>query len=86
MTNLYRKKPVVIKAVQYDGTNQAALAEFTNNQVDMDTETETISVWDKLHYTWVKFYKDDWIIKGIRNEFYPCNGQVFLETYEKVED
>lgn len=28
----------------------------------------------------------DWIIKGIRGEFYPCKPDIFEETYEKVEE
>jgi hypothetical protein len=28
----------------------------------------------------------DWIIKGIKGEFYPIKNSIFLETYEKVEE
>lgn len=27
----------------------------------------------------------DWIIKGIKGEFYPIKNDIFLESYEKVE-
>lgn len=30
--------------------------------------------------------KGDWIIKGIKGEFYPIKNDIFLETYEKVEE
>jgi hypothetical protein len=39
-------------------------------------------VYDKLHSTWVFVYTGDWIIKGIRGEFYPCRPDVFAESYE----
>lgn len=29
---------------------------------------------------------DDWIIKGVKGEFYPCKPDIFKETYERVED
>ena len=29
---------------------------------------------------------NDWIIKGVKGEFYPCKNEIFDETYEKVED
>jgi hypothetical protein len=28
----------------------------------------------------------DWIIKGVKGEFYPCKPDIFEQTYEKVED
>jgi hypothetical protein len=28
----------------------------------------------------------DWIIKGVNGEFYPVKNDIFLKTYEKVED
>ena len=29
--------------------------------------------------------QDDWIIKGVKGEFYPCKPEIFEETYERVE-
>lgn len=28
----------------------------------------------------------DWIIRGVQGEFYPCKDEIFVETYEPVED
>lgn len=30
--------------------------------------------------------KDDYIIKGVQGEFYPCKPDIFTSTYEKVEE
>lgn len=38
----------------------------------------------RLHDTWVSFQYDDWIVKGVQGEFYPCRPDVFAETYERV--
>ena len=31
-------------------------------------------------------YGKDYIIRGVRGELYPCEKEIFEETYEKVED
>lgn len=33
----------------------------------------------------MKVSLDDWIIKGIQGEFYPCKSEIFAATYEAVE-
>jgi hypothetical protein len=91
----YRKKPVVIEAVQFDGNNIEELQEFCMvnapsffqavDEEDRDDDPEiTAQVWDKLHSTWVGVKDGQWIIKGIQGEFYPCDPDVFEATYEKV--
>ena len=30
--------------------------------------------------------RSDWLIQGVRGELYPCEGSIFMETYEKVEE
>lgn len=41
-------------------------------------------VWDKVQSCWVTVKRNDWIIKGIKGEFYPCGHDVFRETYERM--
>ena len=41
-------------------------------------------VWDKLHNTWVGVKQNQWIIRGIQGEYYPCDPDVFSETYEAL--
>lgn len=43
-------------------------------------------VWDKLHSTWVGVKDGQWIIRGIQGEFYPCDDEVFRESYIEVLD
>jgi hypothetical protein len=87
---IYRKKPVEVQAIQWTGDNARALVEFTGKKFDVFTEPcqedldATASVFDMLHSTWVLCYTGDWIIRGIRGEFYPCRDDVFRETYEEV--
>ncbi len=49
-----------------------------------DDPEATASVFDELHFTWVLVYDGDWIIRGIKGEFYPCRPDVFAATYDEV--
>lgn len=40
---------------------------------------------DDLHGTWVNVSTRDWIIRGVQGEFYPCQPDVFAETYQLAE-
>lgn len=87
----YRKKPVVIDAVQWTGNNASQLFDFAelcfdiiepNERQYTDDPDATAQIFDKLHSTWVLVYDGDYIIRGIKGEFYPCREEVFNETYE----
>lgn len=51
-----------------------------------DDETITAEVYDYLHQTWVGVRDNDFIIKGSREEFYPCDPIVFESKYELIEE
>jgi len=77
--NNYRKKPVVIEAIQWTGDTHSVVsfmggcAEFDNYSVYIQTlEGE------------MKASLGDYIIKGVKGEFYPCKPDVFEQTYEPV--
>lgn len=87
----FRKKPVEIEAVQWTGDNWYFLREWTDdkfNVLDEEDRTDdpdaTAEVLDDLHSTWVLVYTGDWIIKGVKGEFYPCRNEVFEATYEEA--
>lgn len=90
----WRKKPVVIDARQWTGTNEHVLRDFAGHHFaildaqdreNSDDPEATAQILDDLHSTWVLVYTGDWIIKGIRGEFYPCRHGVFVDTYEPEE-
>lgn len=89
----FRKRPVEVTAMVWDGTEQAFQSIFIwtgcrfrmiprTYRVDPDITAE---VWDVLHSTWVGARVGQYIIKGVRQEFYPCDPDVFASTYEAVE-
>lgn len=90
----YRKKPVVIEARQFDGTYQCArslLAWMLYDCYDcsMWHYSEVDNFCDELKITTLEGVhsakKGDYIIKGVKGEFYPCKPDIFEMTYEPVE-
>lgn len=88
----YRKKPVEITAVRFDGHNLDELETFTlgfrfkAESTDMNGGPQVAEVWNHLHNTWVGVKVGDWIIQGVQGEFYPRDDQVFAATYEAVSE
>ncbi|WP_208450231.1 hypothetical protein [Burkholderia anthina] len=98
MTNQYRKKPVVIEAFElpiapYDGsTNEiheenvwsfiawAKKVGFTNWTSEGDGYIAIDTLEGKMTAS-----PGDWIIKGVKGEFYPCKPDIFAVTYEAAE-
>jgi hypothetical protein len=87
----YRKKPVDVAALRWTGDNDAELTRFTGSLFNtLPTEGQvydpefTAEVFDKLHSRWIPLRTGDWILRGVRGEFYPCEESVFAETYEQV--
>lgn len=87
----FRKRPVEIEAIQFDGTNHGDIEAFTNGLFrevapeDRGDDPEIVAeVYDKLHSTWVGVKVGNWITKGIRGEHYPIADDVLADTYEAV--
>lgn len=81
----YRKKPVVIEAIQLDYSiqSQEVCIAFTNGKAKKGLDGSVII--ETLEGNMVGV-TGDFIIKGINGEFYPCKPDIFEKTYEKVED
>ena len=86
----YRKKPVVIDAIQYcfDEVNkckeeiQDDIADFMNKNITIiDDKIEIDTLEGPIHAS-----INDYIIKGVQGEFYPCKPDIFEQTYEKVKE
>ena len=89
----FKKKPVVIEAVQWTGENLKEIIDF-------------IGLHESVHKLTWEGYEDlvrreglkiftlegshmasvgDWIIKGVKGEAYPCKPDIFSMTYDAVE-
>ena len=82
MINTYRKKPVSIMAMQFTGDNLDLLIEFCGRDLLVDGECIFIRSLEGH----VAVSKDDYIICGIKGEFYPCKPDIFEKSYELVND
>jgi hypothetical protein len=79
----YRKLPVVIEAVQFDGRNSADIHEFCG-EIAREPVGEDFMEIVTIEGV-MKAIKGDFIIKGVNGEFYPCKEEIFNKTYEVVE-
>ena len=83
----YRKKPVVIEVVQWNGNNTYEIQDFIENgDWTWVQGSEGFDLY--IHTLEGKMFAnvDDYIIKGVQGEFYPCKPDIFEMTYEKVEE
>lgn len=78
----YRKKPAVIEAIRFIGSNYEEIREF----IDQNTLCSDSSIVIPTLEGDMVAQKGDYIIKGVQGEFYPCKPEIFKETYEKVEE
>lgn len=89
----YRKKPVVIEAEQFTGDNFEKIIKFIGEQnlvaqefdTDISKEFPTEIHIKTLEGTMIAS-RYDYIIKGIKGEFYPCKPDVFHKTYDMAYD
>lgn len=87
----FRKLPVEIEARQFDGSLESAMlvldwihshkgearrctAPSGHNGLAIRTLEGTMVV-----------EPDDWVIQGVKGEFYPCKPEIFASTYEAVD-
>jgi hypothetical protein len=79
----YRKKPVVIEAVQWNGTNVKEVFDFMKwrNASHDERQGLVIHTLEGNHDA----TPGDFIIKGVKGEFYPCKPDIFAMTYESAD-
>lgn len=80
MIKRFQKKPVVIEAIQFTGNNVNDIKEFTNYNASVCNGELNIYTLEGNMIASI----GDWIIKGIKGEFYPCKPDIFEQTYEEV--
>ena len=78
---LYRKKPVVIEARQYDGLNGDAVMTWVTGRPPIEPMAGAFINIHTLEGT-MRAEIGDWIIKGVKGEFYPIKPDIFAFTYE----
>jgi hypothetical protein len=85
MIQKFRKKPVEIEAVQFTRSNWVEVKTFTNETA------HSFTIIDEIAHCIIPTLEGqhiateyDWIIKGVKGEFYSCKPDIFEQTYEAV--
>lgn len=82
----YRKKPVVIEAVHWDGNKISEVTDWIEKGLENNT---IVRISDDVIITTLegqmKASPGDYIIKGVNGEFYPCKPDIFEKTYEQAD-
>lgn len=93
MTARYRKRPVVIEAAQWLPGDLVAAGRVIGwlmaHNVDFFHETgrgKTTTIEIRTLEGVMTGDPGDWIIRGVKGEFYPCKPDIFAATYEPVEE
>ena len=86
----FRKKPVIIEAHQFTGDNHAQILAWARPNLGEDALTAAqimkLPIYIPTLEGEMKANPGDWIIKGVKGEFYPCKPDIFAATYEPVEE
>lgn len=86
----YRKKPVVIEAIVFTRDNFEEVVEFTNGtahtlRIERRPNGKCTCIIPTLEGQHIAT-EGDYIIRGVKGEYYPCKPDIFKQTYEEAED
>lgn len=84
----FRKKPVIIEAHQLppiDVDPSDELVEYLSQIPGGSSERDGCFAIETLEGVMIAS-PGDWVIKGVQGEFYPCKPDIFVSTYEEVDD
>ena len=89
----YKKKPIIIDAIQFNGLNLEEIKEFVGDKLVYDIIDTAWQVGKGRPHILMKIKtlegdmnvsEMDYIIKGVNGEFYPCKPDIFNKTYEEA--
>ncbi|MGT4665922.1 hypothetical protein ACVTYA_14170 [Enterococcus hirae] len=78
----YRKKPVVVEAIQLTNKNLLEVKEWCNGELVPNAETSGYDLYISTLEGIMHADINDYIIQGVEGEFYPCKPDIFEKTYE----
>lgn len=93
MAQKFRKKPVIIEAVQVPSNESLDLHEWVEKTMALEKWMEDATF--RLSRTGIHIQTlegvmtaspGDWIIRGVKGEYYPCKPDIFEATYEVVTE
>ncbi len=78
----YRKKSVVVEAIQFDGMNYYDCARFMGYPNPFHTDMGSRIIFIETLEGEMAAHEGDYIISGVKGEYYPCKPDIFRQTYE----
>ena len=81
MAALYVKKPVVIEAIIWNGTNAEEVKDFCPSSFIDESQLYIETLEGNMSAT-----IGDYIIKGLAGEFYPCKPDIFHKSYDSYQN
>lgn len=92
MIRRFTTKPFEIEAILFTGDNEDEIKQMAGknfwllNDINDDDPDFKAEVFDEIHSTWVGVKAGQWIIRGQKGEFYPCDPEIFAMKYEEIFD
>lgn len=87
------KKPVVIEAMQFTRETYWSIVKWIDSKCTTMVEWDYDPENDSSTYICIKTLEGimkvsltDWVICGVKGEFYPCKDDIFKMTYEEVKE
>jgi len=90
----FRKIPIVIEAFKWTGGSTAPVdlrlgknwgrADVYGVPWNFEKDKEELVIFNSMEQAWIPCPVGHWIIQGVKGEFYPCEPDVFEQTYEPV--
>lgn len=84
MIEQFVKKPIIVEAIQWTGKNEHEIMKFVGSHCCLVNKSNgkalIINTLEGDHYASV----NDWIVKGVKGEFYPVKHDIMEQTYTRV--
>ena len=88
----YKKKPIIVEAELWKGGEYEWLDDFCGmnwsraDAKDMPNfeEIENVVIYNTMEKQWLHLPVGHYIIRGVKGELYPCEPEVFSQTYERI--
>ena len=87
----YVKRPIVVEACQWTGTNEAELLAWgadvhgSTHPLIKPVPEGSLMLWVEANQRWLPLELGEWVIRD-RHGFYPCKADVFADTYVEAHE
>jgi hypothetical protein len=86
MIEIYKKKPVSVAVLAWDGRNFDEIKKFAGDMAFMDDGDLFIHTLEDTDTSSHAASVGDLIVRGVKGEFYPVKPDVFMRTYEPCSE